>query len=68
MPSDDPAMDRIEASAERRDALAKRLCAVMGWECTTAPLWAGIRKVAVAEAAAVGLDQLEEIIVRLEQP
>jgi hypothetical protein len=61
--------DEIEAGDrrhERREQLVRRLCEIMGWPYKTGHVYAGIRKVALAEAVAVGLDKLEEIVRRLE--
>ncbi len=56
----------LDAAHARREALVRRMCAVMGWPYSTAPVFAGIRKVALAQAVPVGLDKLEEILKRLE--
>ncbi len=58
--------DEIDIFVERREAVTKRLCAVMGWEYGKKPIWAGLRKIALAEATAVGIDRLEEIVTALE--
>lgn len=55
-----------DAAHEFREALVKRVAAVMGWPYKTSPVWAGLRKVAMAEGVVVGVDKLEEIVVRLE--
>jgi hypothetical protein len=63
-------VDRIppeERQYFQREQLVRRVCVVMGWEYHTSPVWAGLRKVALAEAVAIGLDKLEEIIIRLEE-
>lgn len=56
----------LDRNVARREALVQRLCAVMGWEYATAVIWAGLRKVAEAEATVIGLNRLEEIVARLD--
>lgn len=55
-----------DANADRREELVSRMCAAMGWEYSKHPVWTALRKVAVAEAVAISLDKLEEVINRLE--
>ena len=55
-----------DANVERREQLVARMCAVMGWEYKKAPVWTALRKVAVAEAVAISLDKLEEVLTKLE--
>lgn len=54
-------------SATRREAVIRRMCRIMGWDYHTSLVWAGLRKVALAEAVPVGLDKLEAIAERLEE-
>lgn len=56
----------LDARHERRNQLCRRLCDLMGWQQKTGHIWGHLRKVALAEAAVIGLDKLEEIIRRLE--
>jgi hypothetical protein len=58
--------EEMDATHARREALARRLCAAMGWEYKTGPAFAGIRAVALGKAVALGVDKLEEILKRLE--
>jgi hypothetical protein len=58
----------VDANHKRREKLTRHLCAIMGWEYKTGPVYAGLRKAALAEAVVVGLDKLEEIITRLSPP
>lgn len=55
----------LDANHARRQRLVREMCAVMGWEYKTYPAWTGLRKVARAEATAISLDKLEEVIARL---
>lgn len=55
-----------EKKCERRDEVSRRLCELMGWPYGTGLVWLGLRKIALAEATAVSVDKLEEIVKRLE--
>jgi hypothetical protein len=39
----------------------------MNWPYHTSPVWGALRKIAMAEAVAISLDKLEEILNRLEE-
>ena len=52
---------------DRRDVAVRRMCRIMGWQYERDLVWAALRKVAMAEAIAVSLDKLVEIMDRLEQ-
>ncbi len=56
--------DAIDAAA-RREMLTWQLCQAMGWEYKTCPVWTGLRKAALAEAVVIGVEKLQEILVRL---
>ena len=56
----------LDANARRREEVIRRACRVMNWEYTSAPVWAALRKVAVAEAVAVSVEKLTEMLDRLE--
>jgi hypothetical protein len=57
----------LDARCQKREAVVRRVCAVMGWDYHQSPVWTGLRKVALAEAVPVGLDKLEEIMDRLDE-
>lgn len=58
--------DDFEARHLRRDELVRQMCEVMGWEHSSSHIWTAIRKVAKAEAVAISLDKLEEVLDRLK--
>ncbi len=57
----------LDANHARREAIVRRACEVMGWEYSMSPAWTGLRKVAKAEAVAVGVDKLSSIIHEIEK-
>lgn len=59
-------MNSDDERHERREAIVKRLCGIMGWKYEQGLVWAGLRKVAIAEAVAVSVEKLEEIADRLD--
>ena len=59
--------EEADKSHERREALVRRACAVMGWDYHTSPAFGAIRKVAMADAVAVGLDKLAAMLDEIER-
>lgn len=57
----------MKAIHERREVLVRRACLVMCWDYHTSPAFTGIRKVAMADAVAVGLDKLAAMLDEIEQ-
>ncbi len=55
----------FDARHLRREMLVTRACELMGWERTSGHIFGTIRAVAKAEAIAISLDKLEEILNRL---
>jgi len=58
--------EQHDQNCERREALVRQIGAIMGWDYHQSPIYAGLRKVAIADATVIGLDKLEQIIGRLE--
>lgn len=60
-------VDEMDARCERREKLVHRMCEIMGWPYQQGPIWAGLRKIAMAEAVPISLEKLAEVIARLEE-
>lgn len=58
--------EEMDRRTERREQVIRRVNELMGWEYSSCLGWGAIRKVASAEAVAVSIDKLEQIIARLE--
>lgn len=51
-----------EERHKRRESAVRRACELMGWEYKTYPAYTGIRRVALAEAVAISLEKLDELL------
>lgn len=55
--------DAIEdARHKSREEAVRRACEVMGWDYRQAPVWAGLRKVAMADAVAISVEKLNLLV------
>lgn len=58
--------DEMDHWHKRREAVISRACTIMGWDYKTSPVFTGLRKVAMAEAVAISLEKLGELLDRIE--
>lgn len=55
--------DAIEdARHKAREDAVRRACEVMGWDYHQSPVWAGLRKVAMADAVAISVEKLNQLV------
>jgi hypothetical protein len=45
-----------------REEAVRRACEVMGWDYHQIPVWAGLRKVAMADAVAISVEKLNQLV------
>ena len=57
----------VDANHARLEQLVRRIGSLMGWEYSTTLKYTCIRKIAVGEAAVIGLDKLEAICTEIER-
>ncbi len=59
--------EEMDARHARREKVVRQFCNLMGWEYKTSPVFAGIRKVALGQAVALGMDKAEELLAEIER-